>query len=73
VFYPCLPSLALGTRLNMTFHFEEAARSVSTRGTVAFESLMRGSGPRGFGVRMDLRPEEKGFMLRESQRLQAAR
>ncbi len=72
-FYPCTPSLALGTRLNMTFHFTEASRSVATQGTVAYESVVPGSGPRGFGVRMQLKAEEKGFMLRESQRLQAVR
>jgi hypothetical protein len=69
VFFPCLPSLSLGTRLGVTFHFEEAARVVTTRGSVAFESTALTTQPRGFGVRLDLRPEEKGFMLRESQRL----
>jgi Tfp pilus assembly protein PilZ len=73
VFFPCIPSLALGTRLSMTFHFEEAARSVSSLGAVAYENAMSSSGPRGFGVQMELRTEEKGFMLRETHRLSAVR
>jgi hypothetical protein len=72
VFFPCLPALALGTRLGLTFNFEEAGRAVELRGAVALENSTSG-GPRGFGVRLDLRGNDKTFMLGESQRLLSAR
>jgi hypothetical protein len=72
VFFPCLPALALGTRLGLTFNFEEAGRAVELRGAVALENSTSG-GPLGFGVRLDLRPTDKTFMLGESQRLLSAR
>jgi Tfp pilus assembly protein PilZ len=73
VFFPCLPSLALGTRLGLAFEFEEAARTVASRGAVAWDSSSSGSTPHGFGVRLDIRPEDKGFMVSEAQRLLSAR
>lgn len=72
VFFPCLPSLSLGTRLGLTFHFEEAGRTMDLRGAVALENSAA-VGPKGFGVRLDLRPADKSFMMGESQRLMSAR
>jgi Tfp pilus assembly protein PilZ len=72
VFFPCQPSLALGTRLELLFRFPEAARDVISPGAVAWENSQPGGVLRGFGVRLSLRTEEKGFMLREAQRLQQA-
>lgn len=71
VFFPCLPPLPLGTRLGLTFEFEEAHRSISSRGAVAFESASPDQTLRGFGVRLELAAEDRGFMLRESTRLTA--
>jgi hypothetical protein len=72
VFFPIIPPLALGTRLGLTFDFEEANRRIGTRGAVALESATADQTLRGFGVRLDLTAEDKGFMLRESQRLMSA-
>ena len=72
VFFPIVPPLPLGTRLGLTFEFEEANRRVGTRGAVAFESATADQTLRGFGVRLELTTEDKGFMLRESQRLMSA-
>jgi hypothetical protein len=69
VFFPCIPPLPLGTRLGLSFDFEEAHRVITARGSVAFESATAAQAPRGFGVRLDLRTEERGFMLLESKRL----
>ncbi len=72
VFFPCLPTLCLGTRMMLTFRFVEAQRSIEALGAVALEAGMVDSRNhlRGFGVRLDgLAPETKGFMLREVQRL----
>ncbi|GMU58922.1 MAG: hypothetical protein AMXMBFR34_06850 [Myxococcaceae bacterium] len=74
VFFPVLPPLHLGTRMEITFRFEEAGREVRARGKVAVESttITPAQQLRGFGVRFDnLGPEERGFMLREVKRLQA--
>jgi hypothetical protein len=73
VFFPIVPPLPLGTRLGLTFEFDEANRRVGTRGAVAFESATADRTLRGFGVRLELTTEDRGFMLRESQRLLAAR
>jgi hypothetical protein len=73
VFFPIVPPLPLGTRLGLTFEFDEANRKVGTRGAVAFESATADQTLRGFGVRLELTTEDKGFMLRESQRLLSAR
>lgn len=72
VFFPCLPSLSLGTRLGLTFHFQEAGRALDLRGSVALENSAS-VGPLGFGVRLALQPADKSFMLGESQRLLSAR
>ncbi|MDX2011975.1 MAG: hypothetical protein SFW67_17415 [Myxococcaceae bacterium] len=72
VFFPIVPPLPLGTRMGLIFEFEEANRSVGTRGAVAFESATADQTLRGFGVRLELSTEDKGFMLRESQRLMSA-
>lgn len=75
VFFPVLPPLPLGTRMELTFRFEEARREVKTRGNVAMEAttITPAQQLRGFGVRLDsLVPEDKGFMLREVKRLEAA-
>lgn len=69
VFFPCIPPLPLGTRLGLSFDFEEAHRVIATRGAVAFESATADQTLRGFGVRLDLGAEDRGFMLRESKRL----
>lgn len=75
VFFPVLPPLQLGTRMELTFRFEDAGREVRARGKVAVESttITPAQQLRGFGVRFDnLAPEDKGFMLREVRRLAAA-
>lgn len=72
VFFPCIPALPLGTRLGLSFDFEEAHRVIATRGAVAFESATADQTLRGFGVRLDLGAEDRGFMLRESKRLLSA-
>lgn len=72
VFFPCLPALPLGTKLGLSFQFEEARRVVGARGAVAFESATADQTLRGFGVRLDLGSEDRGFMLRESKRLMSA-
>ena len=72
VFFPCIPPLPLGTRLGLAFDFEEAHRVIATRGAVAFESATADQTLRGFGVRLDLGAEDRGFMLRESKRLLSA-
>lgn len=72
VFFPCIPALPLGTRLGLSFDFEEANRVIATRGAVAFESATADQTLRGFGVRLDLGAEDRGFMLRESKRLLSA-
>lgn len=72
VFFPCLPPLPLGTRLGLTFEFEEAHRTISSRGAVAYESAGPDQTLRGFGVRLELATEDRGFMLRESTRLTAS-
>jgi hypothetical protein len=75
VFFPVLPPLPLGTRMELTFRFEDAHRDVKTRGKVAVESttITPAQQLRGFGVRLDnLGPEDRGFMLREVKRLQVA-
>lgn len=75
VFFPVLPPLHLGTRMELTFRFEDAKREVRTRGKVAVESttITPAQQLRGFGVRFDnLTPEDRGFMLREVKRLEAA-
>ncbi|MBE2254405.1 MAG: hypothetical protein IAE78_33060 [Myxococcus sp.] len=69
VFFPCIPPLPLGTKLGLAFEFEEARRVISARGAVSFESAAPDQTLRGFGVHLDLRAEDRGFMLRESQRL----
>ncbi len=73
VFFPCLPPLALGTRVGLAFQFPDANRVIEARGAVAFESATADQTLRGFGVRLDLKTEERGFMVRESARLQAMR
>lgn len=73
-FFPCMPTLPLGTRLDLTFRFVEAKRDVKSRGAVSLESTLLDEKQhlRGFGVRLDgLTVEDKGFMLREVRRLQA--
>ncbi|MDP1917852.1 MAG: hypothetical protein Q8L14_16530 [Myxococcales bacterium] len=72
VFFPCIPPLPLGTRVGLAFDFEEAHRVIATRGAVAFESATADQTLRGFGVRLDLGAEDRGFMLRESKRLLSA-
>ncbi|MEW5738887.1 MAG: PilZ domain-containing protein [Myxococcota bacterium] len=75
VFFPVLPPLQLGTRMEITFRFEEAGREVHARGKVAVESttITPAQQLRGFGVRFDGLPaEDRGFMLREVKRLEAA-
>lgn len=72
VFFPCIPPLSLGTRVGLSFDFEEAHRVIATRGAVAFESATADQTLRGFGVRLDLSAEDRGFMLRESKRLLSA-
>lgn len=75
VFFPVLPPLQLGTRMELTFRFEDAQREVRARGKVAVESttITPAQQLRGFGVRFDnLAPEDKGFMLREVKRLEAS-
>jgi hypothetical protein len=71
VFFPCMPTLAMGTKLELNFHFKEANQVVSSRGAVVFESLFSDAKQmRGFGVQLEsLKPEVKGFMLREVDRL----
>jgi hypothetical protein len=69
VFFPCLPPLPLGTRLGLSFEFAEAGRTIGARGAVAFESATADQTLRGFGVRLELPAEDRGFMLRESKRL----
>lgn len=71
VFFPCMPTLAMGTRLELTFSFKEANQVVTSRGTVAFESTFSDQKQlRGFGVQLEsLKPEVKGFMIREAERL----
>lgn len=69
VFFPCIPPLPLGTKLGLAFDFEEAHRVISARGAVAFESATSDQTLRGFGVRLELATEDRGFMLRESKRL----
>ena len=72
VFFPCLPTLGLGTRMLVTFRFLEASRTIEALGAVALESGTVDSRNhlRGFGVRLDgLDIETKGFMMREVQRL----
>lgn len=72
VFFPCVPPLSLGTRLELTFRFADAGRDIRSRGAVALESaqLDARQNLRGFGVRLDnLSVEDKGFMLREVNRL----
>jgi len=74
VFFPVLPPLPLGTRMELTFRFEDAHRDVKARGNVAVESttITPAQQLRGFGVRLDgLGAEDRGFMLREVKRLQA--
>lgn len=73
VFFPCIPALPLGTKLGLSFDFKEANRVVGARGAVALESASADQTLRGFGVRLDIGVEERGFMLRESQRLASAR
>jgi hypothetical protein len=67
-----LPTLALGTRLRLTFQFVEAGRDIEALGAVAFEAL--DVDPRralkGFGVKLDgINAESKQFMRAEVQRL----
>ncbi len=72
VFFPCLPTLGLGTRMLVTFRFLEASRTIEALGAVALDSGTVDSRNhlRGFGVRLDgLDIETKGFMMREVQRL----
>lgn len=72
VFFPCLPTLGLGTRMSLTFHFVEAGRDIEALGAVALESgtVDHRNHLRGFGVRLDgLNAEMRGFMLREVERL----
>lgn len=72
VFFPCLPTLGLGTRMLLTFQFVEAQRNIEALGAVALESGTVDSRNhlRGFGVRLDgLDMETRGFMMREVQRL----
>ncbi|MBL8921591.1 MAG: hypothetical protein JNJ54_22210 [Myxococcaceae bacterium] len=71
VFFPCLPPLPLGTKLGLTFDFEEARRTITSRGAVAYESAGPDQTLRGFGVRLELATEDRGFMVRESSRLSA--
>jgi hypothetical protein len=72
VFFPCIPPLSLGTRMGLSFVFPEAQRTVGARGAVAFESTNADRNLRGFGVRLDLTVEDRGFMLRETKRLLAS-
>ena len=72
VFFPCLPTLGLGTRMLLTFQFVEAQREIEALGAVALESgtVDQRNHLRGFGVRLDgLDAETRGFMMREVQRL----
>lgn len=71
VFFPCMPTLALGTRLELAFDFPDVRKVVSARGSVVLESTFSDARHlRGFGVQLEnLKTEDKGFMLRESQRL----
>lgn len=69
VFFPIIPPLPLGTRLGLAFEFQEAGRTIGTRGAVAFESATSDQALRGFGVRLELSAEDRGFMMRESKRL----
>lgn len=72
VFFPCVPTLGLGTRMLVTFRFLDASRTIEALGAVALESGTVDSRNhlRGFGVRLDgLDTETKGFMMREVQRL----
>lgn len=72
VFFPILPPLALGTRMGLAFQFPDAHRVIEARGAVAFESATADQTLRGFGVRLDLKTEDRGFMVRESARLLSA-
>ncbi len=71
VFFPCMPTLALGTRLELAFEFADVNKVVSARGSVVLESTFSDERHlRGFGVQLEnLKTEDKGFILRESQRL----
>jgi hypothetical protein len=74
-FFPCMPTLPLGTRLDFTFRFPDAHREVQSRGAVSLESTFVDEKHhlRGFGVRFDrLSLEDKGFMINEVRRMQAA-
>ncbi|MBL9039945.1 MAG: hypothetical protein JNG84_15610, partial [Archangium sp.] len=73
-FFPCNPTLQLGTKLALSFRFIEANRTVDARAAVALESTFADEKAhlRGFGVRLDgVNQETKGFMLREVQRITA--
>ena len=52
--------LRLGTRLNVTLHFEEPPGKMDLLGAVVWEyTLEDGRQPRGYGVRLDVRPAER--------------
>ncbi|HET9450061.1 MAG TPA: PilZ domain-containing protein [Aggregicoccus sp.] len=52
--------LRLGTRLNVTLHFDEAPGKMDLLGAVVWEyTLDDGRQPRGYGVRLDVRPAER--------------
>jgi uncharacterized protein (TIGR02266 family) len=52
--------LRLGTRLNVTLHFEEPPGKMDLLGAVVWEyTLDDGKQPRGYGVRLDVRPAER--------------
>jgi hypothetical protein len=74
-FFPIVPPLKMGTRLAMKFHFEEAHKDIEARCAVAFENVNNSSRDlKGFGVKIDgIKPEELGFMRRESARLLGTR
>jgi hypothetical protein len=70
-FFPCVPPLSLGSRMDITFTFPQARRQVRARGAVVLEARLADPQQhlRGFGVQFDLSKEDKGFILQETRRL----
>jgi uncharacterized protein (TIGR02266 family) len=64
LFIPTRRPLKLGTKVNLTLHFEQPARTIELRSTVIWEhALEDGRQPQGYGLGLaGLRPEEKTFL-----------
>jgi uncharacterized protein (TIGR02266 family) len=63
VFIATATPLKLGTRLNVTLHFEEPPGKLELLGAVVWEhTLDDGRQPRGYGIRLDVRPAEKKLL-----------